>query len=46
MFTQSMYFRVSVILHFVQDDKILWVNCYIVTENKKERDTLSFSLCA
>ncbi len=31
MFSQSMYFRVSVVLNVVQDDKILWVNCYIIS---------------
>ena len=50
MFTQSMYFRVSVIQNevkdltnvscevpcagsftYVLDDKILWVNCYIIS---------------
>ena len=32
MFTQSCDFSVSVILHDVQDDRDLWVNCYIISK--------------
>ena len=35
MFTQSCDFTVSVILHDVQDDRDLWVNCYIISKTKK-----------